>query len=272
MNIINKNHNILHTDIKPENILVVGVNNKDQEIIKRLEGHKELQNCLHYKKKKSKDNKNFDKKKNLKKIIRSITFDDIEDKYDKYSYSDASLVDDIEMIDDKYVTNIVTKLSDFGLCRKLNYSNFDIQTRHYRAPEIILGYKYDETCDLWSVGCLFYELITGKVLFDPEKRDGINTNRAHIYDMVCLFGKIPDDLVNSSMNKKKFFRHNGLLKGINKIEFNNFYNIMEICLDDRKIEISQKEKVISFLKVIFNYNPKDRSRVVDILKHPLFQK
>lgn len=42
---------------------------------------------------------------------------------------------------------------------------FPISIRFYRAPEIILGLKYDFAVDLWSAGCTIYELYTGKIMF-----------------------------------------------------------------------------------------------------------
>ena len=38
-------------------------------------------------------------------------------------------------------------------------------SRFYRAPEIILGLKYDFNLDLWSFGTTVYELYTGKIMF-----------------------------------------------------------------------------------------------------------
>lgn len=34
-----------------------------------------------------------------------------------------------------------------------------------RAPEVILGMGYQEVVDIWSVGCIFGEMIRGQVLF-----------------------------------------------------------------------------------------------------------
>lgn len=41
-----------------------------------------------------------------------------------------------------------------------------VATRWYRAPEILLGStKYSKAVDMWSVGCIIGELITGKAIF-----------------------------------------------------------------------------------------------------------
>ena len=44
-------------------------------------------------------------------------------------------------------------------------------SRFYRAPEVILGMAYGCGIDLWSVGCVLYELYTGKILFDGHSNN-----------------------------------------------------------------------------------------------------
>lgn len=67
----------------------------------------------------------------------------------------------------KSMSNQLIKVIDFGngvfLHDKLN---FYVQTRSYRAPEIILGCEYDEKIDIWSVGCIVAELFTGRMMFE----------------------------------------------------------------------------------------------------------
>ncbi|SYZ62371.1 Protein_kinase_domain_containing_protein [Leishmania braziliensis MHOM/BR/75/M2904] len=41
-----------------------------------------------------------------------------------------------------------------------------IQSREYRAPEVLLGNFCLPSCDVWSMGCIAYELVSGRFLFD----------------------------------------------------------------------------------------------------------
>jgi cyclin-dependent kinase 12/13 len=68
------------------------------------------------------------------------------------------------------------KLADFGLARifypgseRVQYTN-KVVTLWYRAPELLFGAKnYNDTLDIWSVGCVFAEMVTQQVLFQGDK-------------------------------------------------------------------------------------------------------
>jgi dual specificity tyrosine-phosphorylation-regulated kinase 2/3/4 len=58
------------------------------------------------------------------------------------------------------------KLIDFGTSMHSNQNTFDyIQSRYYRAPEIILGHPYTISIDMWSTGCVLAELYLGLPMF-----------------------------------------------------------------------------------------------------------
>ncbi|KAL2725157.1 Mitogen-activated protein kinase 14B [Vespula squamosa] len=59
------------------------------------------------------------------------------------------------------------KILDFGLARPTeNEMTGYVATRWYRAPEIMLNWMhYNQTVDIWSVGCIMAELLTGRTLF-----------------------------------------------------------------------------------------------------------
>lgn len=71
-------------------------------------------------------------------------------------------------------SNSNIKIADFGLSRAFQmpirpYTN-SVQTLWYRAPEILLGLKvYTTAIDIWSIGCIFAEMVTGVPLFPGSK-------------------------------------------------------------------------------------------------------
>jgi dual-specificity kinase len=61
------------------------------------------------------------------------------------------------------------RLIDFGSATfQDEYHSSVVSTRHYRAPEIILGLGWSYPCDIWSIGCILVELFTGDALFQTH--------------------------------------------------------------------------------------------------------
>ncbi|KAF7458974.1 putative cell-cycle-associated protein kinase CDK [Cryptosporidium felis] len=65
------------------------------------------------------------------------------------------------------------KLADFGLARAFgipvrSYTH-EVVTLWYRAPDVLMGSKkYSTSVDIWSIGCIFAEMVTGKPLFPGQ--------------------------------------------------------------------------------------------------------
>mmetsp|Transcript_8290 Transcript_8290/g.11114 ORF Transcript_8290/g.11114 Transcript_8290/m.11114 type:complete len:502 (+) Transcript_8290:56-1561(+) len=77
------------------------------------------------------------------------------------------------------------RVCDFGGCQDDNKPegrHSTIQTRHYRAPEVILETGWRCPADIWSVGCILYELVTGRLLYDTHE------NREHLAMMQAQLG------------------------------------------------------------------------------------
>eukprot|EP01053_Blabericola_migrator_P006594 Blabericola_migrator_1__6593@NODE_3323_length_1859_cov_8_351004_g2078_i0_p1_GENE_NODE_3323_length_1859_cov_8_351004_g2078_i0NODE_3323_length_1859_cov_8_351004_g2078_i0_p1_ORF_typecomplete_len176_score15_25Pkinase/PF00069_25/1_6e25Pkinase_Tyr/PF07714_17/4_2e12Haspin_kinase/PF12330_8/0_0017Kinaselike/PF14531_6/3_1e02Kinaselike/PF14531_6/0_082Pkinase_fungal/PF17667_1/0_19_NODE_3323_length_1859_cov_8_351004_g2078_i010471574 len=67
-------------------------------------------------------------------------------------------------------STICVKLADFGLARifpvPVRPLTHEVVTLWYRAPEIVLGFEhYTTAIDMWSVGCIFLELLYGRPVF-----------------------------------------------------------------------------------------------------------
>jgi serine/threonine protein kinase len=65
------------------------------------------------------------------------------------------------------LNNGVLKIADFGLARGVGIAAqyaTEVVSLWYRCPALLLGCKEQINLDIWSAGCIFYELLTGKVL------------------------------------------------------------------------------------------------------------
>ncbi|CAH2355312.1 hypothetical protein CLIB1423_24S00848 [[Candida] railenensis] len=84
------------------------------------------------------------------------------------------------------------KIIDFGSsCFKNEISYSYIQSRYYRAPEVVLGARYEEKIDIWSFGCVLAELYTGSPLLPGHNE------LEQIGLMLELFGSPPSSLIQN---------------------------------------------------------------------------
>jgi mitogen-activated protein kinase 1/3 len=87
----------------------------------------------------------------------------------KYVHSANVLHRDLKPSNLLLNANCDLKIADFGLARTTSDTNFMTEyvvTRWYRAPELLLNCsEYTEAIDVWSVGCIFMELLNRKPLF-----------------------------------------------------------------------------------------------------------
>ena len=96
------------------------------------------------------------------------------------------------------------KLIDFGTAKifeKGHQENRYVGSSYYMAPEV-LKRKYDEKCDLWSIGVIFYILLTGRPPFDGNDDDEILKNvEKGVYDKTSYPYPSLSSLAKDLMNK-----------------------------------------------------------------------
>ncbi|AYV81213.1 MAG: serine/threonine protein kinase [Harvfovirus sp.] len=172
-------------------------------------------------------------------------------------------------------TNLTIKLSDLGTCIKLNKIKYrEIQTRHYRAPEILLRLKYNEKCDIWSIGCCLYELITGNVLFNPGSTTTISCDRYHVCDFISKIGMIPKNLIESSPRKDIFFKKNGLVRGVSEIDKSpESPESIKITLMNKLTSVTSDEILLiqDLISKMLTYDPDQRLSADQCLSHEWFK-
>ncbi|KAJ3289961.1 Dual specificity tyrosine-phosphorylation-regulated kinase 1A [Borealophlyctis nickersoniae] len=89
------------------------------------------------------------------------------------------------------------KVIDFGSSCFHNERTYTyIQSRFYRSPEVILSHPYTTAVDMWSLGCILYELVNGEPLF-PGRDECDQMAR-----MVEMLGIPPLKMLQSPKQKK----------------------------------------------------------------------
>ena len=79
-----------------------------------------------------------------------------------------------------------------------------IQSRFYRAPEVILGARYGMPIDMWSLGCILAELLTGYPLLPGEDEGD------QLSCIIELLGMPPQKLLDQSKRAKNFISSKGM--------------------------------------------------------------
>ncbi|KAK3146266.1 hypothetical protein QOZ80_3BG0263810 [Eleusine coracana subsp. coracana] len=154
------------------------------------------------------------------------------------------------------------KVIDLGSsCFETDHLCSYVQSRSYRAPEVILGLPYDKKIDIWSLGCILAELCTGNVLF---QNDSPATLLARV---IGIIGSIEQAMLAQGRDTYKYFTKNHML-----YERNQETNRLEYLIP-KKTSLRHRlpmadQGFIEFVMYLLEVNPKKRPSASEALKHP----
>ena len=128
---------------------------------------------------------------------------------------------------------------------------------------------------MWSVGCIIYELITGKTLFGIKESDEDLQNFEHLALMIKYFGKMPADYIDEGHQSDVYFTEsrkpklkNKRYKDINPRPLKLM--LEEAALPQFKDNPLELELFCNFLTKCFRYWPKQRPSAKDLLNDEWF--
>ncbi|KAK7351461.1 hypothetical protein VNO77_10945 [Canavalia gladiata] len=163
------------------------------------------------------------------------------------------------------------KLIDFGSTAFDNQNHSSIvSTRHYRAPEIILGLGWSYPCDLWSVGCILIELCSGEALFQTHE------NLEHLAMMERVLGPLPEHMVRrSNKGAEKYFKRGARLRwpegAVSRESINAVKKLGHLKdIVSRHVEYS-RSSLTDLLHGLLTYDPTKRLTARQALDHPFFR-
>ncbi|CDS06733.1 hypothetical protein LRAMOSA09260 [Lichtheimia ramosa] len=153
------------------------------------------------------------------------------------------------------------QLVDFGSATFENeFHAATVSTRHYRAPEVILGIGWSYPCDIWSIGCVVMEMYTGNVLFRTKNED-----QEHLAMMEKVLGNFPESMIQkASYNSQRYFDNDG------RVHATQLHNHVE-ALDTMIISGSKyRQLFIDLIHLVLTFDPSKRITAEEALQHPFF--
>jgi serine/threonine protein kinase len=175
--------------------------------------------------------------------------------------------DKASIIDDKYVLKPHIKITDFGTSYHINDKLHDeIQDRRVRAPEIIMDLNYDYNVDIWSLGCIVFELLTGITLFDTVSDVNCHSDIHQLYLIEHYVGKIPKQMIEKAKRGKYLFdaTRNNAIRNTDNIKYFPFKDrlIRQFLFSE-----SEASECAEFLEYVLTINPSKRPNVEECLNH-----
>lgn len=157
------------------------------------------------------------------------------------------------------------RLIDFGSATfDHEHHSTIVSTRHYRAPEVILELGWSQPCDVWSIGCIMFELYLGITLFQTHD------NREHLAMMERILGTIPYRMARKT--KTKYFYH-GKLDWDEKSSAGRY--VRDHCKPLNRYLMTDHEdhlELFDLIKKMLEYEPSQRITLGEALRHPFFTK
>nr|VDD64347.1 unnamed protein product [Brassica oleracea] len=154
------------------------------------------------------------------------------------------------------------KVIDLGSsCFETDHLCSYVQSRSYRAPEVILGLPYDKKIDVWSLGCILAELCTGNVLFQNDSPASL------LARVMGIIGSIDQEMLRKGRDSHKYFTKNRMLYERNQESSRLEYLIPKRTSLRHRLPMGD-QGFTDFVAHLLEINPKKRPSASEALKHP----
>lgn len=155
---------------------------------------------------------------------------------------------------------------DFGSCVcKQDTRNSYVQSRWYRAPEVMLGLPWDSKIDIWSLGCLLAELLLGYPIFHGSTVPMVLASQRAVLGSLpsSMMSKCREDTLHTYFTPDdEFYLVDPPAKA------NGVYILEAVPHPLRQLLPTEDEPTISFIESLLRYDPVERLSAKQALEHP----
>lgn len=192
----------------------------------------------------------------------------------------------------KYPNKSAVKVIDFGSsCYSSKRMYSYIQSRFYRSPEVLLGLPYDQQIDMWSLGCMLVEMHTGEPLFPGSDQE------EQMARIIQTLGLPPTSMIEQAQDRvRELFFVEVMEEDPHTGEIVKVYHsrrlqsskppIPPTTLDDvigvythgpqgrrekdQGHTVERYEEFRDLIARMLVFNPEERIKAADALRHPFF--
>ena len=133
----------------------------------------------------------------------------------------------------------------------------------FRAPETLLGRPFNEKIDVWMIGCLTLQMLTGKVPILPHGANQPWTDAYTLAQHHALLGPPPPAFLRQSVNVRDYWDSRGDWihpdHDVPKIELEDMLEMVE--------DARTRKNALDFVRSCLQWLPQDRLSAADLVKH-----
>lgn len=164
-----------------------------------------------------------------------------------------------------------------------------VQPYALRAPEIYLRIPWGSAIDIWSMGCLSFELVSNRWLFIPSASERWSRDDDHLAQMIEVVGgaPMPSDVLARGAHTSKYFDQSGMLCQFlllivhgHLIYIGNLLRISKLNPSSLQKMVTLKshmqpeddpESFVDLISRMLRLRPEDREPAAKLVEHPWLQ-